>query len=273
MSAIDVECGRCHALFWQEEHNFINCCKQGEIVLPPVREPPDLLKRLLTRDHPNSDSFIKHIRQYNSALAFTSIAYTPDRRLRANEYNPTFQIQGELHYLQGPLNLQAGREPIYAQYFIYDPDEASRRRLTRNTELSQSLLRELDIMIRQFNSHYRIFKTAREILNEISNSQSTRIIITPRLQLIIEHGADQRRENLPVADEIALLLPGEENDRPRREIILTARPARDITSSRRKHFPFALLHSIEFYPGQSMQYQQRHAGSRPIGTSVIDHLR
>ena len=43
----------------------------------------------------------------------------------------------------------------------------------------------------------------------------------------MEHGADQRRENLPVADEIALLLPGEENDRPQREIILTARPARD----------------------------------------------
>jgi hypothetical protein len=90
MGAIDVECGRCHVLFWQEKHNFISYCKQGEIVLPPVREPPDLLRRLLTRDHPNSDSFIKHIRQYNSALAFTSIAYTPDRRLRANEYNPTF---------------------------------------------------------------------------------------------------------------------------------------------------------------------------------------
>jgi hypothetical protein len=65
------------------------------------------------------------------------------------------------------------------------------------------------------------------MLNEILNSQLTRIIITPRLQLIIEHGTDQRRENLPMADEIALLLLDEENDRPRREIILTARPARD----------------------------------------------
>jgi hypothetical protein len=61
-------------------------------VLFSVREPSDLLKRLLTRDYPNSDSFIKYIRQYNSALAFIFIAYTPDRRLEANEYNPTFQI-------------------------------------------------------------------------------------------------------------------------------------------------------------------------------------
>jgi hypothetical protein len=90
MGTMDVECIHCHALFWQEEYNVMNCCKKSEIVLPPVRESSDLLKRLLTRDHSNSDSFIKHIRQYNSALAFTFIAYTPNRRLRANEYNPTF---------------------------------------------------------------------------------------------------------------------------------------------------------------------------------------
>jgi hypothetical protein len=114
MGAMDVECIYYHALFWQKKYNVMNYCKKGKIVLPPVREPSDLLKRLLTRDYPNSDSFIKHIRQYNSALAFTFIAYTPNRRLRANKYNPTFQIQGELYHLQGPLNLQAGRELIYA---------------------------------------------------------------------------------------------------------------------------------------------------------------
>jgi hypothetical protein len=99
MGAMDVKCIHCHTLFWQEEHNIINCYKKGEIVLPPIRESLNLLKRLLTRDYPNSDSFIKHIRQYNSALAFTFIAYTPNRRLKASEYNPTFQIQGELYHL------------------------------------------------------------------------------------------------------------------------------------------------------------------------------
>ena len=56
----------------------MNCYKQGEIVLPPVREPPNLLRRLLTRNYPTSDSFFKNIRQYNSALAFTFIVYIPD---------------------------------------------------------------------------------------------------------------------------------------------------------------------------------------------------
>jgi hypothetical protein len=44
----------------------------------------------------------------------------------------------------------------------------------------------------------------------------------------MEHDTDQRRENLPIIDEIALLLPDKENNRPRREIILIARPARDV---------------------------------------------
>jgi hypothetical protein len=61
MGTMDVECIHCHALFWQKEYNIISCCKKGEIVLPLVRESSDLLKRLLIRDYPNSDSFIKYI--------------------------------------------------------------------------------------------------------------------------------------------------------------------------------------------------------------------
>jgi hypothetical protein len=62
MGAMDVKCIYYHTLFWQEKHNIISYYKKGEIVLPLVRELFNLLKRLLTRDHSNSDSFIKHIR-------------------------------------------------------------------------------------------------------------------------------------------------------------------------------------------------------------------
>jgi hypothetical protein len=90
MGAIDVECGHCYVLFWREEQNFMNCCKQGEIVLPLVRESSNLLKQLLTRDYLTSDSFFKNIRQYNSALVFTFIIYISDRRLGVHAYNPIF---------------------------------------------------------------------------------------------------------------------------------------------------------------------------------------
>jgi hypothetical protein len=37
----------------------MSCYKQGEIVLPPIRESFNLLRGLLIRDYPISDSFLK----------------------------------------------------------------------------------------------------------------------------------------------------------------------------------------------------------------------
>jgi hypothetical protein len=45
----------------------------------------------------------------------------------------------------------------------------------------------------------------------------------------MEKEADRRRENLPVANKIALLIPGKEDRPDSREIILIARPARDAS--------------------------------------------
>ena len=55
--------------------------------------------------HELSSESRKNIRQYNSTLAFTSILYTPDRRLGPHATNVPFQIHGERHHAQGPLML------------------------------------------------------------------------------------------------------------------------------------------------------------------------
>jgi hypothetical protein len=58
-----------------------------------------------------------------------------------------------------------------------------------------------------------------------------------------------------MADEVALLLPSEKNDRPRREIILTARPARDAPNQVKPlhqipytHPLYHTLHYVLLYP-------------------------
>ena len=88
LGAMDMECDKCHALFWKEElvppsqhrkpPNFSHCCKKGDIILPAFTNPPQLLRDLYTGQHELSAEFRKNIRQYNAALAFTSIVYTPD---------------------------------------------------------------------------------------------------------------------------------------------------------------------------------------------------
>jgi hypothetical protein len=144
---------------------------------------------------------------------------------------------------------------VYAQYFIYDPDKAARLRFGRNTTLSLSLLRGLDDIIRQFNPHYRLYQTAYEVLRATSNSQPTRIVISPRLNLIVKKDADQRRENLPVVSEVVLLLPGEDDRPSRRNLILTARPARDaayqtvpLQEISYTHPLYYTLHYVLLYP-------------------------
>jgi hypothetical protein len=69
-------------------------------------------------------------------------------------------------------------------------------------------------------------------------------VITPRLQLIIEKGADRRRENLLVTDEIALLILGKEDKPGSREIIFTARLARDILNQIKSLYRILYTHSL-----------------------------
>lgn len=75
-------CLNCSSLMWKHElHNgslginatFSTCCMQGKILLPPLHEPPDILKNFLTDDSPQAKHFRKNIRGFNSSLAFASL--------------------------------------------------------------------------------------------------------------------------------------------------------------------------------------------------------
>lgn len=59
-------CFNCSSLMWKHElHNgslginatFSTCCMQGKIVLQPLHEPPDILKKFLTDDSPQAKHF------------------------------------------------------------------------------------------------------------------------------------------------------------------------------------------------------------------------
>ena len=46
------------------------------------------------------------------------------------------------------------------------------------------------------------------------------------MRLIMESGADRRRENLPTSDEVAVILADEFDGASRRDIVLAVRPPR-----------------------------------------------
>jgi hypothetical protein len=55
------------------------------------------------------------------------------------------------------------------------------------------------------------------------------MMITSQLKLIINKGADRRRENLPIINKIALLIPGKNNKSENRDLILIKRSARSAS--------------------------------------------
>jgi hypothetical protein len=67
-----------------------------------------------------------------------------------------------------------------------------------------------------------LYKTARERLQEQANGP-LRIILNPRMRLIVKQGADRRRENLPTVSEVAVLIPDKVDDAGPRDLVLAAR--------------------------------------------------
>ena len=190
-------------------------------MLELLRPPPDVLRALFVGQDPRARSFRQNIRAYNSALAFTSVSYTKDTRTDLSRGLHCFQIHGELFHYQGPLIPGSQDVPAFAQLFFYDPDYATDIRHRHHAGLDRSILRSLHDMLTDHNPFIRIYKTARERL--ANQTGDFRLLLNPQMRLVLQSGADRRRENLPTSTEIAGILPDEFTGESRRDVLLAVR--------------------------------------------------
>ena len=107
MDWICVECG---ALHWLMEYStapgssnsrplFSMCCGNGGVQLPAIAPPPTQLLYFFAELTPEAQRFRENIRQYNTALAFTSLGVKVDNTVNTGGGGlPTFRIQiGRAH--------------------------------------------------------------------------------------------------------------------------------------------------------------------------------
>jgi len=135
-------CKYCNAIFWFEERNkydterghgeilYSNCCKYGRIKIPPFKEPPEFLKRLL--DHKGdgySRHFLQKIRQYNSMFAFTSMGGNIDKTKNQGEGPYVFRINGQVHHRIGSLLPEPNKIPKFAELYIFDTKNEIQNRI------------------------------------------------------------------------------------------------------------------------------------------------
>jgi hypothetical protein len=134
-------CTYCSAFFWFDERNitdsrkrkeivYSNCSKHGQIKIPPFKEPPEFLSRLINdKNEPTSKHFLPKIRQYNSLFAFTSMGGNIDKDINSGEGPYVFRINGQVHHRIGSLLPSPHQSPKFAELYIFDTKNEIQNRI------------------------------------------------------------------------------------------------------------------------------------------------
>ena len=229
---------------------------RGHVQIEAMRALPELLNSLMNGDNPEAKSFQEGLRRWNSIFAFTSIKFNIDNR--ATEIGGTFQlfqIHGALYHRQGPLVPAGGLgDARFSQVYLYDPADAARARIALAPEQNSTLIASLTTMLHEHNPLIQLYQTARERFAAISEAEDNcRLILNPQLRLIVARGADRRRENLPTANEVAMILPEEYGSEGFRDIVLARRVnGEDVRNSftliNPNHALYLPLHYVLLFP-------------------------
>jgi hypothetical protein len=138
-------CPHCGAIFFAGETQYLNCCRNGAIV---VQQPvvPAALISLITDSHVHLN-----IRKYNAALSMASIGYTGDGLNSQSSQAPgrphvdgwgSLKIAGRVYHRIGSFVPAAGCAPSWGQLYLLDAAEATGMRVL-NTRCAGSLRPEV----------------------------------------------------------------------------------------------------------------------------------
>jgi len=159
-----------------------------------------------------------------------------------------------MYHRQGPLD-PAGRpvDARFSQVYLYDPAEAARGRAVDVNGLDPNLILSLTMMLQRSNPLIQVYLTAQEQYAKISEEGGDAcLILNPQLSLVVERGADQRRENLPTGDEVTMILPEEYGEQGMKDIVLAKRVnGEDVgafTLINPNHALYLPLHYVLLFP-------------------------
>jgi len=224
LGRMDVVCDKCGALHWVDERTthsrpdsakFGLCCNHGKTSLPLLCSPPPRLLSLFTTLQSDAKHFRDHLWEYNRAFAFTSLGISEDHDVNDGRGPPVFRISGELCHHSGALLPLPEQDPVYAQlYFVFGDRSSPEWRKHNNQDLRRDIIEDLEVVIRQSNPYADIYIHAFHVLNCYPASDNIAI------RLRVEPGMDRRRHNLPQADEVAVILPGDNIESNNRDILL-----------------------------------------------------
>uniref|UniRef100_A0A0R0KKU5 Helitron helicase-like domain-containing protein n=1 Tax=Glycine max TaxID=3847 RepID=A0A0R0KKU5_SOYBN len=196
---------------------FSLCCGDGKVKLPLLQSPPKYLERLLFDDNASdSKNYQCNIRTYNMMFAFTSVGIKLDKSINETRGPPTIRIQGQPCHRIGSLLPMPGKQPKFAQLYVFDIQNEVENRIntmSQHAVIQPEIVSTLSQMLDEHNVHAKSFRMARD---RLADSQLDNV----KLRLIVGREKDCRTYNLPNVSEVAALIVGDFDADSRRDIIV-----------------------------------------------------
>mgnify|MGYP003362408918 CR=1 FL=1 len=103
---------------------------RGKIKLPVLKEPPELLLRLLTNDDVISKHYRDNIRPLNMMFSFTSLGGKIDNSINTGKGPKVFKMHGENYHLIGSVKPKPNETAKFSQLYIHDTENEVQNRLS-----------------------------------------------------------------------------------------------------------------------------------------------
>jgi len=217
LGPMNVKCLYCGGLHFKQEKTgrdssiFTLCCQKGKVSLPHLRNSPYFQELIGNSQSENraarlrSKNYLDNIRQFNSAFAMVSSESHLDENITHGIYN--FKIHDAFYHRVGPLIPQEGRDPKYAQIYMYDVDTATQQRMKQNAnkKCNENLMREIGSHLENTNPFVQTFKTVAEMCREESSGESSEIL----MYIIKDKDSDLRRYNDATCTDVAAIFKAE----------------------------------------------------------------
>ncbi|KAG2215259.1 hypothetical protein INT45_004236 [Circinella minor] len=175
LRSIDNECTYCHARLWIQERVYSSSL---------IRSP------------------------FNICCHFTSLGANIDHTVanaHSGAYN--FRIHGSMYHSIGSLLPNENETPAFAQIYVLDNSsaETANRHAVAPVTLNNVVLQQLQNMMHRLNP----FVTSFQSMAEVSQTHG---IDNVRMVIRSENTPDHRHYNAPTADEIRILIVGNDGD-------------------------------------------------------------
>lgn len=151
----------------------------------------------------DNEMFVKNIRIYNNAFAFTSMGGTIDKTYNDGGGPYVFRLHGQTYHQIGSLYPEDGKKPIFSQLYMFDNERELEERLnfpSNGEKLDEKITVDLTTMLHRDNELAKIFRHVRDKFKDTE-------YVPAKLRLVANRQTDGRDSNTPTnAYEFAALI-------------------------------------------------------------------